>query len=70
MLTAPLVVPASGQQQHWRYYVRVPSISAAKDVIEQKGGAVHMGPHQVPTGEWIIIGSDPQGAEFALVGGE
>jgi predicted enzyme related to lactoylglutathione lyase len=60
----------SGQQPHWRYYVRVPSISAAKDVIEQKGGAVHMGPHQVPTGEWIIIGSDPQGAEFALVGGE
>jgi hypothetical protein len=24
----------------------------------------------VPTGDWIIIGSDPQGAEFALVGGE
>jgi hypothetical protein len=29
-----------------------------------------MGPHQVPTGEWILIGTDPQGAEFALVGGE
>ena len=28
-----------------------------------------MAPHQVPTGDWIIIGSDPQGAEFALVGG-
>jgi len=24
----------------------------------------------VPTGDWIVIGSDPQGAEFALVGGE
>jgi len=24
---------------------------------------------QVPTGDYIIIGSDPQGAEFALVGG-
>jgi predicted enzyme related to lactoylglutathione lyase len=29
-----------------------------------------MGPHQVPGGDWIVIGMDPQGAEFALVGGE
>ena len=29
-----------------------------------------MGPHQVPTGDYVIIGSDPQGAEFALVGGK
>ena len=59
-----------GQQAKWRYYFRVPSISAAKTTAEQKGGIVHMGPHQVPTGDWILIGSDPQGAEFALVGGE
>jgi uncharacterized protein len=59
-----------GQQAKWRYYFRVPSISAAKTTAEQKGGIIHMGPHQVPTGDWILIGSDPQGAEFALVGGE
>jgi hypothetical protein len=59
-----------GQQPRWRYYIRVPSISKAKEIAEQKGGTVRMGPHQVPTGDWIIIGSDPQGAEFALVGGE
>jgi len=59
-----------GQQPKWRYYFRVPSISKAKEIAEQKGGAIHMGPHQVPTGDWIIIGADPQGAEFALVGGE
>ena len=57
-----------GSQPKWRFYVRVPSISAAKTVAEEKGGTIHMGPHQVPTGDWIIIGSDPQGAEFALVG--
>ena len=34
-----------------------------------KGGTIHMGPHQVPTGDCIVIGTDPQGAEFALVGG-
>jgi predicted enzyme related to lactoylglutathione lyase len=60
----------SGQQPKWRYYFRVPSISEAKQTAEEKGGTIHMGPHQVPTGDYIIIGSDPQGAEFALVGGE
>jgi predicted enzyme related to lactoylglutathione lyase len=59
-----------GQQPKWRYYIRVPSISSAKQTVEDKGGTVAMGPHQVPTGDWILIGSDPQGAEFALVGGQ
>ena len=60
----------NGQPSHWRFYFRVPSIKAAKETVEGKSGTIHMGPHQVPTGEWIVIGSDPQGAEFALVGGE
>ncbi|HZC38548.1 MAG TPA: VOC family protein [Sphingomicrobium sp.] len=59
-----------GQQPHWRYYFRVPSIAQAKDTAEAKGGKIAMGPMEVPTGDWIIIGSDPQGAEFALVGGK
>ena len=58
-----------GGQPKWRFYFRVPSIAKAKDVIDARGGTIHMGPHQVPTGDYIIIGSDPQGAEFALVGG-
>jgi predicted enzyme related to lactoylglutathione lyase len=60
----------NGQHPHWRFYFRVPSIKAAKETAEAKGGTTHMGPHQVPTGDWILIGTDPQGAEFALVGGE
>ena len=59
-----------GAQSKWRYYIRVPSISKARDTAEAKGGTIHMGPHQVPTGDYIIIGTDPQGAEFALVGGQ
>lgn len=59
-----------GQQPQWRYYIRVPSIAKAKDAAELNGGTISMGPHQVPTGDYIIIGTDPQGAEFALVGGE
>src|SRR5258705_2516432 len=61
---------APGQQPKWRYYFRVPSIAKAKESAEAKGGTIHMGPHQVPTGDYIIIGTDPQGAEFALVRGQ
>ena len=59
-----------GQQPHWRYYFRVRSIAAAKQTAEAKGGKVVVGPMEVPTGDFILIGVDPQGAEFALVGGK
>ena len=52
----------------WRYYIRVPSISAAVEAVKAGGGTVSVGPHDVPDGYQIIIGHDPQGAEFALVG--
>jgi len=52
----------------WRYYIRVPSISKAVEAVKAGGGTVSMGPHEVPGGDHIIIGNDPQGAEFALVG--
>lgn len=52
----------------WRYYVRVPSISEAAAAVMANGGTITMGPHEVPTGDHIIVGCDPRGAEFALVG--
>jgi predicted enzyme related to lactoylglutathione lyase len=61
---------ANGQPPHWRFYFRVASIEAAKQTAEQKGATIHMGPMEVPTGEVVMVGSDPQGAEFALVGGK
>jgi hypothetical protein len=57
-----------GQPPHWRFYVRVPSIAKAKETVEANGGKVAMGPMEVPGGDHILIGVDPQGAEFALVG--
>ena len=56
------------QSAGWRYYIRVPSISAAAEAVKSNGGTVAMGPHEVPGGDHIIVGIDPQGAEFALVG--
>jgi predicted enzyme related to lactoylglutathione lyase len=57
-----------GQRPHWRFYVRVPSVAKAKEIVEANGGKVALGPMEVPGGDFILIGFDPQGAEFALVG--
>ncbi len=35
--------------------------------LKQSGGTVINGPMEVPGGEWIVQGLDPQGAMFSLV---
>ena len=57
-----------GGSKGWRYYIRVPSVGAAVEAVKSGGGTVAMGPMEVPGGDHIIIGQDPQGADFALVG--
>jgi predicted enzyme related to lactoylglutathione lyase len=60
--------PGPGASAGWRYYIRVPSIGRAVEAVKAGGGTIAMGPHEVPGGDHIIIGKDPQGAEYALVG--
>lgn len=55
-------------QPHWLPYFNVTSINASVDAVKAKGGTIINGPHEVPGGGHIIIGIDPQGAQFALVG--
>jgi predicted enzyme related to lactoylglutathione lyase len=52
----------------WSYYFNVESIETAVGRIRDAGGQIMMGPHPVPGGQWIVIGLDPQGLPFALVG--
>ncbi len=56
------------QPTAWLFYFGVPSVAAAARAVTDHGGKVLMGPHQVPTGEWIILATDPAGAGFGLVG--
>jgi uncharacterized protein len=51
----------------WLYYINVDAIDAAVARVKEGGGRVVMGPHQVPTGSWIVQCFDPQGALFAMV---
>lgn len=57
-----------GWPTRWTYYFRVSSIAAAAERVTAAGGAVTMGPQEVPGGDHIIHGTDPQGIAFALVG--
>jgi predicted enzyme related to lactoylglutathione lyase len=56
------------EQKGWSYYFRVPDIDSAMQRITGAGGTVNHGPHEIPGGDFIVHGSDPQGAAFALVG--
>ena len=62
--------PPHLQVPGWNHYFRVVSIAAAKAAVETGGGTVTNGPMEVPGGDWVINGIDPQGAAFALVGGK
>jgi uncharacterized protein len=63
-----MMTAASENQPRWRYYFRVADVDAAKQAVEAGGGTVIHGPQEVPGGDRILIGTDPQGAEFAVVG--
>jgi predicted enzyme related to lactoylglutathione lyase len=63
MVTKAAIMPSP----FWLYYFTVDAIDAAAEHIRQGGGTVLMGPHQVPGGGWILNGTDPQGAMFALM---
>jgi len=63
IMTRPPAIPRS----FWGYYFNVPAIDSAAGRVKAGGGAVVMGPQEVPGGQWIIQCTDPQGANFALV---
>ena len=52
----------------WIYYIGVDDIDRATSAVTSGGGQVLMGPHEIPGGEYSLIGLDPQGATFGLVG--
>ena len=63
MMTKPPFLPTP----MWNYYFRIDSVDAAVERIKAAGGAVTNGPMEVPSGDWIVQGTDPQGAAFNLL---
>jgi uncharacterized protein len=52
----------------WTYYFRVPDIDVAVTMTKAKGGQILQEPIEIPGGDYSMVGMDPQGAPFALVG--
>jgi predicted enzyme related to lactoylglutathione lyase len=52
----------------WSFYFRVPDIDAAVAAIARNGGHLVQEPTEIPGGEFALVGTDPQGATFGLVG--
>jgi uncharacterized protein len=52
----------------WMYYFRVPDIDIAVSATTQKGGCILQEPIEIPGGDYSMVGMDPQGAPFGLVG--
>ena len=52
---------------YWLFYFNVEAADAAAERVRAKGGKIVSGPHQVPTGQWVLQATDPQEATFALV---
>ncbi len=63
-----IMAQQGGAPPMWRFYFTVPAIDAAARRVRDRGGAILHGPVEVPGGDQILIGKDPQGAVFALVG--
>lgn len=64
MMKRPEEMPVS----LWAFYFRVPEIDAAKTYVEANGGQVVNGPMEIPGGEYVLQGFDPQGAMFSIIG--
>jgi predicted enzyme related to lactoylglutathione lyase len=52
----------------WTYYIGVDDIDRAAEAIGAGGGTLLQQPIQIPGGEYSLVGVDPQGATFGLVG--
>jgi len=63
MYTKP---PTMGGPAAWLPYIRVADARKAAPLIDGSGGRILHGPHEVPGGDWIIQGLDPQGFLFAV----
>ena len=50
----------------WGLYILVSDVHASAELVMELGGSVVIGPMEVPGGEFILQGIDPQGAAFAL----
>lgn len=68
VMKRPESAPAQTPAGWWNFYIRVEDIDVAAAQVTALGGQLQFDPQEVPTGDWVLHGFDPQGAHFAMVG--
>src|SRR6185503_1317419 len=61
-----IMKPPPGAPAAWMPYAMVKDAKAAAATATGNGGKIVNGPMEVPGGDWIAVGIDPQGAMFAV----
>jgi len=61
-----IMKPPPGAPPAWMPYARVKDAKAAAATATANGGKIINGPMEVPGGDWIAQGMDPQGAMFSV----
>ena len=61
-----IMKPPPGAPPAWQPYALVKDAKAAAAAATANGGKIVNGPMEVPGGDWIAVGMDPQGAMFAV----
>jgi hypothetical protein len=61
-----IMKPPPGAPAAWMPYALVKDAKAAAAAATANGGKIVNGPMEVPGGDWIAQGMDPQGAMFAV----
>lgn len=60
--------PEDMPAQMWHYYFRCANIDLACKAVTDNDGQITLGPEEIPGGEFMVKGVDPQGGLFSLVG--
>ena len=68
MIGAVMTVIKEKPVPGWTYYFRVANLDAAIAAVGENGGQIVYGPQEIPGGDFVVNGLDPQGAMFALIG--
>ncbi len=68
MIGAVMPKPPQMPISAWNFYFRVPDIDVAVAAVTANGGSITQPPIEIPGGDFSMLGVDPQGATFALVG--
>lgn len=61
-----IMKPPPGAPAAWAPYAMVKDAKASAEIATANGGKIINGPMEVPGGDWIFQGIDPQGAMFSV----